>query len=158
MRGHVHTLPRHLVPVEDADQFFDLYDAMLEAESGFLCNRESLLDAWKRGGELYTLQITETNGLYRDWELRSKLADFLTHSNPSRLCIPVFCWRGRDNGCIIVWTAPHLRRLGLATNLLLLLKITHASGDNTLPDAQPFWNHFQRVAFETRREIGAVSL
>lgn len=134
-------LKKVLQPVDDANEFFRLYDTLLSHKSGFAHNRDVLLEAWKRGNELYTLHIVETQELFENVYLRQELAHFTypEDANPSWLNLPVFCWRDAGNACIMLWTAPHIRRLGLAKELLGLLEITRAY--KILPESRTFWEH-----------------
>jgi len=135
------TLEKSLRPIEDECEFFALYDALVRHESGFVNNREALLGAWKRGGELYTLQIYETQALSEDRDLRMKLALFADPETPTPawLNLPIFCWKVGEDVCIAMWTAPHLRKLGLARDLLGRLGIARVRG--VLPESRSFWQH-----------------
>lgn len=139
--NHVKTLEKTLRLIESEEEFFKLYDALVKHKSEFLHNRTQLLEAWKRGGELYTLQIKETDELYDNFTLRKKLAVFTDPQDPdaSWLNLPVFCWRDAGDACVMLWTAPHIRRIGLAKELLELLGITRAY--NVLPGSRSFWEH-----------------
>jgi len=138
---HVKTLEKTLVSIEDEEHFFQLYDALLLHNSGFVHNRTLLLAAWKRGGELYTLRIKETDELFANFTLRQEIAVFTDPQNPhpSRINLPVFCWRDDGDACVMLWTAPHIRRLGLAKELLGLLGITRAY--NVMHESRSFWEH-----------------
>ena len=147
LRNHVRTLEKTLEPIDQANHFFAIYDALLKHESDFLHNRDCLLEAWKRGGELYTLQIKETQALFDDHDLRMNLALFAHPDNPtpaSWLNLPIFCWRDHGGACIMMWTAPHIRKLGLAKELLSLLGISRvyhvlpARGPARVPERRPF--------------------
>ena len=141
LRNHVKTLEKTLQPIDTEDEFFQLYDALVKHKSGFVNNRTQLLAAWKRGGELYTLQIKGTQELDEDHDLRMKLAVFAYPENPkpSWLNLPVFCWRDAGDACVMLWTAPHIRKLGLAKELLGLLGIARAY--DVLPESRSFWEH-----------------
>ena len=141
MRDHVKTLEKVLVPIASEEDFFHMYDALVTSRSGFVANRTQLLAAWKRGGELYTLQIKETDELFEDHELRMKLAIFADprHPNPSWLNLPVFCWRDTGAGCNMLWTAQRARKLGLAKGLVQKLGIARIY--HPLPESRPFWQH-----------------
>jgi hypothetical protein len=109
LRNHVRTLEKTLEPIDQANHFFAIYDALLKHESDFLHNRDCLLEAWKRGGELYTLQIKETQALFDDHDLRMNLALFAHPDNPtpaSWLNLPIFCWRDHGGACIMMWNTP----------------------------------------------------
>ena len=139
LRNQVKTLEKTLEPIESEEDFFALCDTLLEHKSGFVNHREALLAAWKSGGQLYTLQIKETQELFDDHDLRIKLALFVRPENPRPTCLhlPIFCWRDAGDACIVLWTAPHLQRLGLATDLVRRLGIARAY--NILPESRPFW-------------------
>ena len=141
MRGHVKMWEKTLQPIESEDDFFHMYDALVTSRSAIVVNRNQLLAAWKRGGELYTLQIKQTDELFKDHELRIKLATFADPQDPkpSWLNLPVLCWRNADAACIMLWTAPHVRRLGLAKDLVQKLGIARAY--RPLPESVPFWQH-----------------
>jgi len=139
--NHLKTLEKTLELIESEEEFFKMYDALLQHQSGFLHIRTQLLAAWKRGGELYTLQIKETGELFDNFNLRDKIADFTypQHPDASWLNLPVFCWRDAGDACVMLWTAPQIRRIGLAKKLLELLGITRAY--NVLPESRSFWEH-----------------
>ena len=139
--NHVKTLEKTLEEIESEEEFFKLYDALVKHKSGFLHNRTQLLAAWKRGGKLYTLRIKETDELYDNFTLRKELAVFADPKNPkpSWLNLPVFCWRDAGDACVMLWTAPHIRRIGLAKELLELLGINRVY--NVLPESRSFWEH-----------------
>lgn len=140
MRNHVKTLEKTLEPIDSGECFFQIYDTLLKHNSGFVHNRASLLEAWKCG-ELYTLRIKETDALFNDPPLRTQLAIFAYPENPksSNLNLPIFCWRGAGDACIMLWTAPHIRKLGLAKELISILGIVRAC--NVLPESRSFWEH-----------------
>ena len=141
MRNHVKALEKTLEPIESEKEFFALYDMLSRDKSGFLNNRCPLLAAWKRGGELFTLQIKETQELFDDHELRLDLAFFANPDDPkpSMINLPVFCWRDHGDVCIVLWTAPHVRKLGLASDIVSRLGIKRVY--NVLPESRPFWEH-----------------
>ena len=139
--NHVKTLEKTLELIESEDEFFQMYDTLLNHQSGFLELRCQLLAAWKRGGELYTPQIKQTRELFDNDTLREEIAVFTYPQDPdaSLLNLPVFCWRDAGDACVMLWTAPHIRRIGLAKELLQLLGITRAY--NVLPESRSFWEH-----------------
>ena len=124
-KAHLKTLEKILKPVKTARDFFRLYDTL--KDSGFFVTRAHLLDAWKRGGELFTLQILETKELRDNPDLRLKVASlaFPEDPTPERINLPVFCFCKSDT-CIMLWTAPPVRDLGLATELVTQLGIKSA--------------------------------
>lgn len=140
-RNHVKTLEKSLRPIEDECEFFALYDALVRYESEFVNNRKELLGAWKRGGELYTLKIVETQALFENHDLRMKLALFADpeNPNPSWLNLPIFCWKVDEDVCIMMWTAPHMRKLGLARELIGRLGIARVR--HVMPESRSFWQH-----------------
>jgi hypothetical protein len=144
IRSHVKTLEKMVVPIEESGEFFCMYDAMMADNSGFSSNRISLLDAWKRGGELYTLRIKETDELFANGDLRMALATFASPENPTPawLQLPVLCWRNvgqHADACVVLWTATHCRQLGLAKCMLHGLGIKRVH--QVLPESREFWEH-----------------
>ena len=152
MRCHVKSLEKSLQLIDSEDEFFRIYDALVKHKSEFVNNRTNLLAAWKRGGELYTLVIKETDELFKDYNLRMELAWFANPEDPkpSFLQLPVLCWRDHGDACIVLWTAPHLRRLGLAKDILTRLGIKRAY--KVLPESQAFWNRLKIPEVDTDGE------
>ena len=143
MRNHVKALEKTLEPIASEEEFLDLYDMLSSHKSDFIVNlRCQLLAAWKRGGELFTLQIKETTELFHEkTEFFHDLAFFANPDDPdpSMINLPVFCWRDHGDLCIMLWTAPHMRNLGLASDIVSRLGIKRVY--NVLPESRPFWEH-----------------
>lgn len=142
MRNQVKTVEKTLHPIEHEHEFFSMYDALMKHKSEFVASRGPLLEAWKRGGELYTLKIKETGQLWHDQDLCCDMF-CLVSARPSWLLLPVFCWRGAgdtaNDTCFMLWTAPYLRRLGLASELVGLLGIGRARA--IMPASRSFWEN-----------------
>jgi GNAT superfamily N-acetyltransferase len=150
MRAHVKRLEKELVPIDCEQEFFNMYDALVTHKSVFLELRKQLLAAWKRGGELYTLEIVETNELYGNPEFSRELAIFAyPYRNPEAAgavtTLPVFCWRDDGDACIMLFTAPHVRKLGLAKELVEKLGIARVY--EPLEESESFWHHLGITQF-----------
>ena len=134
LRKAVRSLERELVCIKCAADIVTAIDQLTADESGFLHNRNWLLDAWRKG-DLFTMRIKETDELYKDHVLRDALGHFLGVS-PSWLNLPVLCWRDGD-ACEILWVAKHVRRLGLGRDLVRSLGIKRAA--HVLDQSIGFW-------------------
>lgn len=135
LREEVRSLERELVCIEGAHEMVTALDQLTADESGFLHNRNWLLNAWRKGN-LYTMRIKETDQLYKDHELRLALGYFLG-AKPSWLNLPVLCERIDGDVCEILWVAKHVRRLGLGRDLVRSLGIKRAS--HVLDQSRGFW-------------------
>ena len=135
LREAVRSLERELVCIESASEMVTALDQLTADESDFLCHRDCLLDAWRKGN-LYTMRIKETDQLFKDHELRLALGNFLGVT-PSWLNLPVLCWCIDGDDCKILWVAKHVRRLGLRRDLVRSLGIKRAS--HVLDQSRGFW-------------------
>ena len=114
----------------NSDYFWYLFDELCDDKSGFLCNRTTILEAYKNGN-LYGLQVEETHEMYKRGAAEDKI--FCDHS---MYLLPCFCIK-EDNKAIIIWTHTRARRNGFAKKLVELLKIEYAF--KPLPDSIEFW-------------------
>lgn len=126
--------------VVDACDFWWLIDQIAHASCTFLANRDALLEAYVKGN-LYTLRVIETDELYKDFELRERLA-CLYQCSPSRLLIPSFCVVERTQGagdtkCSMLWVAEAFRRQGCGSQFVTNLQIKSAG--RILPGSEEFW-------------------
>lgn len=135
LREAVRSLERELVCIEDADDMVTALDQLTADESGFLHNRDWLLDAWRKGN-LYTMRIKQTEELYKDHELRGALGYFLGVP-PHGLNLPVLCGCIDGDACEILWVAKHVRKLGLGRDLVRSLGIKRAP--RVLDQSRGFW-------------------
>ena len=123
--------------IEDASEFWLLFDQMTAAKCGFVHNRDQLLAAYTQG-HLYTVQIEHTKDTDEDIELGPAINKVL-HCHPATLTLPAFC-TAEDGDCSMIWVREDLRRLGIASQLLTDLKISKTS-TKQLEGSQDFWRH-----------------
>ena len=147
LRGYIKSLDRTLEPIESEEDFFRMYDRLILDKSHFAQLRWQLLAAWKRAQkgevqELYRLQIKETDTLYENRELHAALAHYIG-ADPTFpwIDLPVLCWRDDGDACVVLWTAPSARRLGLATDIVNRLKISRVYDPPS--SSVTFWNRLR---------------
>lgn len=118
----------------DSTEFWFLYDEILDDRSGFFFNRSTILEAYKNGN-LYGLQVLETNEMYERGARMDKIfcENFL---NKSWYLLPCFCVK-ENNEAVIIWTHTRARNKGFAKKLVELLHIEYAW--NPLPESIGFW-------------------
>ena len=118
-----------LNPIE-GNEFWCILDELYNDNSGFLCNRTTILEAYK-GGNLYGLRVYETDEMYK----RGARKDTIFCEN-SWYLLPCFCIK-ENNKAIIICTRTKARKMGFAKKLVELLQIEYAF--NPLPDSIGFW-------------------
>jgi hypothetical protein len=116
--------------VEDASDFWSLYDELRDDSSNFLCNRNSILEAYMNG-TLYGLRVTETDEMYHSKERENPI-----FCKGTLYCLPCFCIKD-DTTAVIIWVHTRARRKGFGKSLVNQLGITKA--DTPLPTSIPFW-------------------
>ncbi len=114
----------------DSDDFWCLFDELGDDNSGFLCNKSTILEAYKKGN-LYGLRVNETDKMYE----REARMDNIFCEN-SWYLLPCSCV-SPNNKAIIIWTHTRARKMGFAKKLVKLLHIKYAY--NPLPDSIEFW-------------------
>lgn len=112
------------------NDFWALFDELVDDKSGFLYNRSIIIDAYKNGN-LYGLEVTETDSMYR----RCARSDSIFCFDTSYL-VPCFCVIENENA-IILWVHTRARRRGFGSKLVHLLGITYVP--DPLPDSMDFW-------------------
>lgn len=120
-----------LKQIDEARDFWCLIDELCDDQSGFLCNRNTILDAFTEGN-LYGLKVVETDEMYEKGTRLNKI--FCKYSN---YLLPCFCIKD-DDTVIIIWTHTRARKLGFARRLVELLQIKYAS--SIMPESVGFWN------------------
>lgn len=118
-----------LIQIDDED-FWHLFDELLDDNSGFYNNRSTILEAYKKRN-LYGLRVNETDKMY---ERRAQIDNIFCKN--SLYLLPCFCVK-ENNKAIIIWTHTRARKMGFAKNLVKLLHIEYAV--NPLPDSIEFW-------------------
>jgi hypothetical protein len=116
-------------------------------DNHFLCNRANILDAFVKGN-LYGLCMPETQTMQHN--VTPEDPNFMTgmFTGRTRYRFPVFC--AVDNDRIdLLWVAERMRRKGLATLLVSLLKQRGVSGADYIdcvPGALLFWERVGTVS------------
>ena len=114
---------------------------------GFIHNQSTILEAFVKGN-LYGLCMPETPEMFKN--VTSEDLRFMTSVETGRTYyrFPVFC--AVDNNSIdLLWVACRVRRRGLATVLVSLLKERGVSGADYVERAIPFWQRFGTVTHST---------
>ena len=109
-----------LEKITNSDDFWALYEELIDDNSGFLHNRATLLDAFKTG-KLFGLS-SNTLGI--------------PYCTNSKDLLPCLCAR-EGNKAIIIWTHTRARKRGYARRLVELLDITCAFRPQG--DSLDFW-------------------
>jgi GNAT superfamily N-acetyltransferase len=115
------------------------------ADKGFIHNQISILEAFVKGN-LYGLCMPETQSM-RDHSRDVTPDDphFMKVVFGAQYRFPVFCVV-KNNRIKLLWVAARMRRRGLGTRLVDLLKKHGVSGaDRVLEDALPFWQRLGTV-------------
>ena len=116
--------------IEDGADFWCLINELLNDNSDFLYNRNTIVEAYKNGN-LYGLNVNETDEMYKKG---SRIDNIFCVD--SMYLLPCFCIK-EDNKAIIIWTHTRARNNGFAKKLVELLRIKYA--DSPLPDSLEFW-------------------
>ena len=115
----------------DSKEFWCLFDELCDDNSGFVHNRNIILEAYK-ADNLYGLRVCETDKMYE----RGARIDNIFCKN-SWYLLPCFCIK-ENNKAIVIWTHARARNMGFAKKLVTLLQIEYAC--NPLPNSIGFWN------------------
>lgn len=116
--------------ISESNDFWYLFDELTNDKSKFLCNRETILDAFKNGA-MYGLEIEETDSMFK----REARGDAI-FCKDSWYLLPCFCIK-YDSSVLIIWTHTRARKRGFARKLIKELKITEI--ENPLPESIGFW-------------------
>jgi len=118
----------------NSEEFWCLYDEILDDSSCFFNNRSTILEAYKNGN-LYGLQVLETNKMYERGARMDKIF-CRNYFNNCWYLLPCFCVK-QNNKAVIIWTHTRARKNGFAKKLVELLHIEYAY--NPLPESIDFW-------------------
>jgi hypothetical protein len=116
--------------INTGSDFWSIYSELEDDKSGFLWNRDIILDAFK-SGDLYGLEVGETNSMRK----RGARTDEL-FCKDSWYLLPCFCVK-KDETVLIVWTHSRARRRGFAKKLIQSLRVTKVN--TPLPESFGFW-------------------
>jgi len=107
----------------NSDDFWCLYDELLDDNSGFFYNRSTILEAY-RDKNLYGLTVLKTDEMYERGSRMDKI--FCNNEfNNSFYLLPCFCIK-ENNKAVIIWTHTRARNMGFAKKLVELLNIEYA--------------------------------
>jgi hypothetical protein len=122
--------------ISESNDFWCLFDELINDKSNFIYNRDVILDAYK-DGNLYGLEIEETDSMFqrgaREDSLFCKDSMYLLHS---MYLLPCFCIKD-ESTVHILWTHTRARKKGFAKQLIRELKILNIR--NPLPESIGFW-------------------
>lgn len=131
--------------------FFAIQDELIDdwgkngsGNTGFIWNESIILDAFVKGN-LYGLCMPETQSMFDN--VTPKDPHFMTNkfTGITDYRFPIFCAL-HNNRITILWVAERMRRKGLGTLLVSLLKQRGVSGaDNIVPGALRFWESVSTV-------------
>ena len=128
-----------VVKVTRGDDFWSLFDELNNDESGFVHNRNWLVDGF-REGRVYSLVVIDTESMdsrkaYHD-EIFAKQRDGM--GDTKLYMLPCLCMteRGKRRVADILWVHTRARKLGLARALLDKLKINQS---DSIGEAVGFW-------------------
>lgn len=125
--------------IESVENFWALYDELVDDNSGFINNRTTLLEAFKNGN-LWGLTIEETDSMFKRhaWEDPIFVKNNITNT---LYLLPCLCLLNNEgNKILIIWTHSRARRHGYAKKLVEYLSVdTLLIPDRPLPESLPFW-------------------
>jgi hypothetical protein len=132
-------LETKLIKIQDANEFWSLFDELVDDRSKFLCNRSILLSAFTNG-RLYGLYAIESAEMRKSGAIIHPI-----FCRESVYLLPCFCIVDDQNTVLISWTHSRARRKGFASILLKELKITTVY--NPLSESLQFWKSIQNIKF-----------
>ena len=121
-----------LQKIVDSDDFWLLYDELIDDKSNFIYNRAFILSAFKHG-HMYGMRVNETQEMFYN---QTRNDTIFCSQSLSNYLLPCFCIKNDDNA-IIIWTHSRARNRGIARKLVQLLNIKNAF--NPLPSSIGFW-------------------
>ena len=117
-------------PITDSNDFWALFDELVDDDSKFIHNRNTILDAYTRG-TLFGLRVTETDAMFENRERNNRVFCKGTY-----YMLPCFCIKD-SSSAVIIWVHTRARRNGFGRILVEQLGITNAYCP--LPESIPFW-------------------
>ena len=116
--------------IDSEQDFWCIFDELVDDNSEFLQNRNTILDSWRKGN-MFGVRIVETESMYQ----RGARGDTLFCAD-SWYLVPCFCIKD-ENTVIIIWTHSRARRMGFAKKMIESLEIKNTL--NPLPESYAFW-------------------
>jgi GNAT superfamily N-acetyltransferase len=127
--------PITLVRIESGDDFWSIMDELKNDKSGFLCNRDIIVGAY-RDRTLFGLRVAETESMSKRNANLDNMFAKQKDGFPSVYLLPCFCI-SECNRAIILWVHARARLRGFGKKLVEELKISIV--DNRLPASMGFW-------------------
>ena len=122
-----------LAKIDSGYEFWCLMDELYDDQSGFIHNKNTILEAYKNNN-LYGLKVIETDNMF---EREAMIDNIFCLDSGSLYLLPCFCIKD-DNKAIIIWTHSRARKMGFAKKLVNLLNIEYAC--HPLPESLDFWS------------------
>ena len=108
-----------VIRVSYNSHFWNIIDELIDDNSGFVANRDMILDAYT-GGNMFGISVRETPSM----RIRNARNDNI-FCKGGRYILPCFCIRDCDRA-IIIWTHSRARRRGFAKRMVNVLGIKSA--------------------------------
>lgn len=124
-----------LTSIESGNDFWCLIKALQDDNSSFVNNIDTIVERYKEGN-LFGLRVEETDSMYQRGARTDDAFCRTMNGGLSWYLLPCFCTR-IEYTAEMCWVHSKLRRLGLGTALVSLLKIEKAH--NPLEGSLPFW-------------------
>ncbi len=118
-----------LEKINSEEDFWCLFDELIDDKSNFVYNRCTILKAYKEG-KMYGLTVDETEEMYQNQYFKNHIFTVKYY------LLPCFCII-EDEKVVIIWTHTRARKKGFASKLLQLLNIKYVY--NPLPESLEFW-------------------
>lgn len=121
--------------IENFDDFWSLYDELIDENFIFSQNRSLMLQAFK-DGKLFGIFITETDSMKsRNSFQQDPIFASSCHQHiemPRSLLVPGFCVKYNEDTAIMLWVHYRCRGLGLGKKFVQSLGIKNLSGSPTM--------------------------
>ncbi len=127
-RALIHEAGVTVERVQDAFDFFHIYDVLQDAQSEYARRRSLLLDAYV-SGRLYHARVDLAHAGFADADVRCDFARAMlsrARAPSDAIATPSFCVLAREGVVALMWTRADVRGAGLGTAYLTQLGVAHA--------------------------------
>ena len=127
-RALIHEAGVTVERVQDAFDFFHIYDVLQDAQSEYARRRSLLLDAYV-SGRLYHARVDLAHAGFASADVRCDFARAMlsrARAPSDAIATPSFCVLAREGVVAILWTRADVRGAGLGSAYLQQLRVTHA--------------------------------
>jgi hypothetical protein len=139
------------VCITRGEDFWALYQELVDDGSVFAANRITLVEAF-RAGNLYGLEFDESQYSFdtniHPW---GRLFCQDDTAQVEYYLLPCLCVRNGDEA-VIIWTHSRVRRNGFATELICQLGITRTMG--RLKGSEAFWSSIEKSVWKSPSQSG----